>query len=199
MRRSTAHRFAESTLREYARRDALTPESLSPRVKLALRLYVHGVVPTQKAAAEAAGLHPMSFHTVLHTAAGQAYMKTAHELIEQHAHDTNALIQGLSVRAIQVLGTLMEDAGKEDVRLRAAVDLADRGTETAKIHKHQVESFTLAGADARALAESVVMAATVRNQNANLRVENFDRVNVDEVDTPDEVVPPHPQLLLLPD
>ena len=195
MRRGDARKYAESTLREYARREALTPDSLSPRVKLALRLYVHGVVPTQKAAAEAAGLHPMSFHTTLHSPAGQLYMKTAHELIEENAHDTSKLIQALSVRGIQVLGQLMEDAGKEDVRLRAAQDLADRGAETSKVHRHQVESFTLGGADARALAESVVMAAAVRNANAALVTENFDRVNLDEIEEVEAPV----QLTLLKD
>lgn len=183
MRKGTARRYTENTEREYARLNALTPDDFSPRMRLAFRLYAHGVVKTQKAAAEAAGLHPQSFHMAVNSPAGKQYMKTAHELIEQHANDVNALIQGLSVRAVQVLGTLMEDAGKEEVRFRAAQDLADRGSETAKIHKHQVESFTLANSDARALAEAVVMAAAVRNQNAQLKTENFDRVNVDDIDS----------------
>lgn len=169
----------------------MKPDEFSPRVKLALRLYVHGVCKTQKEAAHAAGLNYNYFHTILHTPAGQHYMKTAHQLIEEHANDTNALIAKLSHRAIEVIGTLMEDAGKEDVRLRAAVDLADRGPETAKIQKHQVESFTLASTDARALAEAMVAAAQVRNANTALITDNFDKVG-DSADTAEvvEVVPP---------
>jgi len=191
-------RYTESTAREYARRLAMTPEDFSPRVKLALRLYVHGVCKTQKEAAVAAGLSHMHFHSIVKSPAGQHYMKTAHELIEQHANDTNMLIQKLSHRAIQVLGTLMEDAGKEDVRLRAAQDLADRGPETSKIQRHQVESFTLAGSDARALAESIMMAATAREQNAALATENFDKVNMEEsTEVLIEEVPAPTQLTLL--
>lgn len=200
MRRGSAHRYTENTQREYARLNALTPEDFSPRVKLALRLYVHGVCKTQVDAAKQAGLHPQTFHAILKTPAGKHYMQTAHQLIEQHAHDTNTLIQKLSHRAIEVIGTMMEDAGKEDVRLRAAQDLADRGSETAKIQKHQVESFTLGNADARALAESITMAAQVRAANAALATENFDRVNVEEEAVEVEIVPPpSAQLTLLKD
>ena len=177
----------------------MKPEEFSPRVKLALRLYVHGVCKTQKEAAHAAGLNYNYFHTVLHTPAGKHYMKTAHQLIEEHANDTNALIAKLSHRAVEVIGTLMEDAGKEDVRLRAAIDLADRGPETAKIQKHQVESFTLANADARALAESILMASQVRANNTSLATENFDKVAASEEAEVVEVIEAPAQLTLLKD
>lgn len=171
-----------------------TPEDFSPRVKLALRLYVHGVVKTQKEAALAAQLNPVTLSIVVNSPAGKHYMKTALELIDLHANDTNILLEKLSERAIARIGELMEGAWKEDIQLKAAIDLADRGPNTAKIQKHQVESYTLANSDARALAEAMVMAATVRNQNVTLATENFDKVNVDESD---EVEPPTTQLTLL--
>jgi predicted nucleotide-binding protein len=164
----------------YAQLNAREVEDLSPRVRMALRLYVHGVVKTQIEAARIAGLSNAYFCQVVNSPAGQTYMKSAHNIIEENAHDVNALIKRLSHRAIEVIGGLMEDASKEDIRLRAAQDIADRGDETAKIQKHQVETFTLSGADARAIAESMVQAAAVRERFKELKVENFDHVNVDE-------------------
>lgn len=125
-------------------------------------------------------------------------METAHAMIQQTALTTNALIEKLSRRAIEVIATQMEDASSEGLRLKAAIDLADRGSETSKIHKHQVESFTLGSEDARAIAESLAAAASVRQVNASLRHENFDRVNVDEVEATTPVVVPSPKLHLEP-
>jgi hypothetical protein len=189
----SARRLAPSTLQLYERLNARKVEDLSPRVKMALRLYVHGVVPTQREASRLAGLNEAYFSQVINSSAGKQYMKSAHNIIEENAHDTNLLIQKLSHRAIAVIGTLMEDAGKEDVRLRAAQDLADRGPETAKIQKHQVESFTLSSSDARAIAESMVQAAAVKKTYSHLEKEDFDKVNVD---SPVEVIKAEEQLAL---
>lgn len=106
-------------------------------------------------------------------------MGTAHEHINNTALQTTELIDKLSRRAIEVIGTQMEDASSEALRLKAAIDLADRGSETSKIQKHQVESFTLSSQDARAIAESMVAAATVRQRHSDLRTDNFDKVNID--------------------
>ena len=125
-------------------------------------------------------------------------METAHAMIQQTALTTSALIEKLSRRAIEVIATQMEDASSEGLRLKAAIDLADRGSETSKVHKHQVESFTLASEDARVIAESMVAAASVRQANAALRHENFDKVNVDEVEITTPIVVPSPQLRLEP-
>lgn len=173
-------KLSEGTLENYYRVNSRRVEDLSPRVRMALRLYVHGVVKTQGEACRLAGLTQAYFSQVVNSPAGREYMKSAHNIIEENAHDVNLLIRKLSGRAIEVIGTMMEDASKEDVRLKAAQDLADRGPETAKIHKHQVESFTLSGEDARAIAESMVQAAAVRNSFVTLKTDNFDRVNVDE-------------------
>lgn len=125
-------------------------------------------------------------------------METAHAMIQETALSTSALIDKLSRRAIEVIATQMEDASSEGLRLKAAIDLADRGSETSKVHKHQVESFTLGSEDARAIAESLAAAAAVRQTNAALRHENFDRVNVDDVEENVPVVVPSPQLRLEP-
>ncbi len=108
-------------------------------------------------------------------------MKTAHDHINNTALQTNELIDKLGRRAIEVIGTTMEDGSSEALRLKAAIDLADRAPETSKIHKHQVEGFMLGSEDARAIAESMVAAAAVRQANSHLRTENFDRVNLDGI------------------
>jgi hypothetical protein len=190
---ASARRLAPSTLQVYDRLNAREVKDLSPRVRMALRLYVHGVVPTQREASRLAGLSEAYFSQVINSPAGRTYMQSAHNIIEENAHDVNLLIQKLSVRAIGVIGTLMEDASKEDVRLKAAQDLADRGPETAKIQKHQVESFTLSSSDARAIAESMVQAAAVKKKFSNLESEDFDMVNTD---SPAEVIRAEEQLAL---
>lgn len=157
---------------------------------MGLRLYVHTAVPTLTAAAKAVGLHPGYMKKVANTKAGKAFMKTAHDHISNTALQTNQLIELLGRRAIEVIGTTMEDGASEALRLKAAIDLADRAPETSKIHKHQVEGLMLTGEDARAIAESMVAAASVRQANAHLRTENFDKVNIDgEVGTEPIAIP----------
>lgn len=192
---SAARRLSPATEVIYERINRRQIPDLSPRIRMGLRLYVHGVVKTQKEAASLAGVSNVYFSQVVNSPAGMEYMKSAHNIIEENAHDVNLLIKRLSERAIGVIGTLMEDASKEDIRLRAAQDLADRGPETAKIQKHQVESFTLSGADARAIAESMVAAAAVRGTYEELKTEDFVRVNTDEPAA--ELPPPPVQLTLL--
>lgn len=173
-------------------------EQLRPRVRMALRLYVHAAVPSLKAAAKAVGLHPRYLSKVAGTPAGMKFMATAHEHINNTALQTNQLIDKLSRRAIEVIGTTMEDASSEALRLKAAIDLADRGPETSKIHKHQVESFSITAQDARAIAESMVAAAAVRARHGDLVENNFDRVNLDAADDLTPIVVPNPQLKLEP-
>jgi len=165
---------------------------------MGLRLFVHCAVPTLREAAEAVGLHPVYLQKMSRTQAGMEFMESAHAIIQQTALDTNVLIEKLSRRAIEVIATHMEDASSEGLRLKAAIDLADRGSETSKIQKHQVESFTLSSTDAREIASSLVAAATVRQAHADLKHENFDHVNVGFLDDSMPVVIPNPKLHLEP-
>lgn len=156
------------------------PEKLRPRVKMALRMYAYATVPDLKTAAEVVSLNVGYLQNVSRTVAGKAFLKTAQQIIADTSLSTTQLIDNLSRRAIQVIGTQMEDASSEALRLKAAIDLADRGSETSKIQKHQVESFTLNSQDARAIAESMVAAASLRQRHVALRTENLDNVTVSE-------------------
>lgn len=154
------------------------PSQLKPRVKMGLRLYVHCACPTIKSAARAVGINPTYLTLMSKTVGAQKFMDSAHAIMAETATSTSALIEKLSRRAIGVIATTMEDASSEALRLKAAIDLADRGSETSKIQKHQVESFTMDSKDARSIAEAMVSAALVRGAHSNLITENFDRVNV---------------------
>lgn len=157
---------------------------------MALRLYVHTAVPTLQEAAKAAGLHYGYLWKMSRTKAGKEFMKTALDHINDTALQTNVLIEKLGRRAIEIIGTQMETASSEALRLKAAIDLADRAPETSKIHKHQVEGLMLSGEDARQIAESMVAAASVRQANAHLRTQNFDKVNLDGIEGTEPIAIP---------
>ena len=71
----------------------------------------------------------------------------------------------------------MQSAESERVQLDAAKDLADRGTETSKIQKHQIESWTLGKADAAAMAAALVESARIRQENERLRTHDFIKID----------------------
>lgn len=159
-----------------ALKQRLEKAELSPRIRMALRMYANAAVPTLQAAAEAVGISYVHLTLMAKSPAGQEFMANAHEIISQKAIETNVLIQQLGRRALEVIAGQMEDASSEALRLKAAIDLADRSPETSKIQRHQVESFTLDGKDAKAIAEALVQGRSVRDQFAHLATENFDKV-----------------------
>ena len=142
--------------------------AISPRVKLAARLYATGAVPTKKEAAEAAGLNPGYFSVVTqpdHPKFNPAAGKLMDE-IDQALHDksiqTSALLELLGREALVKMRDLMKDDGNKAIQFKAAQDLLDRAPETSKIQKHAVAGFSLAGEDAKQIAAALVQAAHVR-------------------------------------
>jgi len=164
-------------------RSIVDPEDLSPRMRMGLRMYTIAGVRTKKEAAALAGCSAVQLTNISNSPAGRAFMKSVDSILEDQSLSTSALIEKLSRRAIGVIARTMEHSGSEVLQLKAAQDLADRGQHTSKIQKHQVDSFTIASSDARAIAESMVAAATVRQRFA-AQVENddFDRVGLDAED-----------------
>jgi hypothetical protein len=146
---------------------------ISPAVARAIDLWMTGAAKTRKEAAEAVGITPVTLNLNIRSPAGRAYVNTAHDIIREKSIDTSVLIEKLSRRAIEVIGGMMEDADKEDVRLRAAIDIADRGKETAKTTKIQADVFTVSGRDVAALAEAMVKAANIHEQFAEAATGNF--------------------------
>ena len=159
---------------------------LSPRLRNAVRLYASGIVPTKKAAALAVGLAPSTFYQVscqvVNDPGTKALFTQVDQLVQDETIDTRRLIEIMSRQAIGKIGNLMNGAAKEEVQFMAARDLADRGQETSKIQRMQVESFTLSGKDVAGLRESMVEAARVKAANASLTDEDFIRLDGGLVD-----------------
>lgn len=154
--------------------------TLSPAVARALDLWTTGAVKTKKEAAEAVGLHKQTLYLNSRSPAGRAYVETAHTIIQDRAIDTSVLIEKLARRGIEVIAGLMEDAEKEDIRFRAAQDLADRGRETAKTQKLSIESYTISNRDVSALAQAMVASANLREQFPEAAEGNFLTAGNDE-------------------
>lgn len=168
-------RLAASTSQFY---DSLRRRTkLRPRLKLAARMIAGGIARTQREAAEAVGLSESYLSlAVTRSPVAEELMHSIDRVVEQRIIETSALIRTLSAKAIEKLGDLMTESEREDIQLRAAIDLADRGPETSKIHKHQVESFTLSGRDVKALAEAIALGKASREEYSEVVKDGYDRI-----------------------
>jgi len=177
--RKAFHDLAPSTQEVYRRLNSRT--ELSPRARMALRMYVNAAVPTLRAAAEAVGISYTYLTLVAKSPAGQEFMETAHSIINDKAATTSALIERLGRRAIEVIGTTMEDSQSENLRLKAAIDLADRSPDTAKSQKVQLEAFTLEGKDAQLLALALAEGREVEARFAEFKFKNHEPRAEDDI------------------
>lgn len=107
-------------------------------------------------------------------------MENAHQIISKGLTDKHALVQALGMRALQVASVIMEDAPNDGIRLKAAQDLMDRDPDLSKVQKHQVESFTLSGKDAKDLAAALTSASAVREVYSDLVHQNFNRLTAED-------------------
>lgn len=161
----------------------VSQKQLSARARMGLRLLVHTAAPTVKAAAEAVGLTPQALTLVKNSPAGQEYMETAHKILEDKTLEGSVLLDRLGRRGVEVIAHTMEEAGSEALRLKAAQDLADRSATYSKVQKHQVESFTLSGKDAKEIAAALVDASSVHTRFAHLANQDFVKVSTDRTDS----------------
>lgn len=107
---------------------------LTPRIRLATRLYATGVAKTKAQAAEMAGLAPSTFYitSVTENQVTDLMNKIDRELEDEHL-DMGRLLKQVGRRAVRHIAWTMEsDEVKHEVRLKAAQDLADRSPETSK-------------------------------------------------------------------
>ena len=151
----------------------------SPRVKQAAVLYATGVASSKKQASQMAGLHP-NYLTMLTSAGNEEVNRivseTQRRVLDQTV-DTATILNELGRKALSTVVGIMEAGQSEALRLKAAIDLADRSPETSKVVRAQVTSLTLDGEDAQKLAEALLQSATVRQQHT--KVTNGDFVCVD--------------------
>lgn len=141
---------------------------ISPRVRLAARMYATGAVATKREASEAAGLHP-SYFTLVSSPGHQMYNPEVTELmdeIDRQIHDKtvdmSTILQAVGREALSRMRDLMKTSKNEAIIAKTAADLLDRSPETSKIQKHQVASFSLDGEDAKMLAAAMVRSAEAR-------------------------------------
>lgn len=168
-------------------------KTLSPRVKTALRLYVSGAVRTQGEAARLSGMdkHYLSQLKVQNPVA-QAYIAKLEAEIESGAVNMNAAIQQLARKGLMTIAKMMEsDLVKDELRLKAAMDLADRSPETSKTNKLSIEAdLSIRHEDANRLIAALVESSVAEATYAPL-VSEGDYVKVDDGSQPLVLPPAH--------
>jgi hypothetical protein len=169
--------LAPSTLHVY---EGIEQRALTPRIKMGLRLYALNAVRTLTEAAEVAECSLQYLSMMKNSPAGQAYMMELTGKVDDSGVATSEIISRLGRKAIGILGNMMEDSPSEAIRLRAAIDLADRAPETSKVQKVQLESFTLGNKSAQEIAAAIVQGSSVHTKYAHLAEGNFDRVGMEE-------------------
>ena len=157
-------------------------QKVSPRVRLAARLYATGACRTKQEASTAAGLHKYYLSYLNRNPRVNSIIDRVDEALEEGAVDMSKLMATLGRRAVRNIAQLMEESPTEMIRFKAAVDLADRNPETAKTQKHQFESgLSVTKESAEALARALVEAAQLRQQFPSAANGDFVTVNDAEI------------------
>lgn len=107
---------------------------------------------------------------------GKEYMAELAGQLDEKAIDTSSLLTALGREAIARLAGLMRHSQNENIILRSAQDLADRAPDTQKIQRHQIESFTISGADAKAMAAAMVESAKLKERYVEAAQGDFIKV-----------------------
>lgn len=153
---------------------------VTPKVRMAAMLYATGAVRTKREAAEIAGVTKEYFtHMSNHNNELRRIQNDTTRMIEDESVSTAVILQKLSRRAVGKLAELM-DTGSEAIAFRAAQDLADRGQETAKTQKFQVDSLTLNGEDAKELARALVESANLAGKFSEVATHGLVEVDTDK-------------------
>ena len=162
--------------------DKYREAELSPRVKMAIRLYESGACKTKAQAADAAGLSRQHMYLMTSACVSNPRARALTEEIDgaltDRTIDMSKVLSLLGRRAVQNINTIMENSESEGLRLRAAQDLADRSPETSKTIKAAVAHVNITGEDAKELAAALVSSAKVSEKYAHLAEGDFVKVDV---------------------
>lgn len=173
---SAATRKEYGDYREYVRE-----MDLSPRVKLAARLYGSGLAPTKKAASIAAGLHPQ-YLTMISSIGNEKVRNIigeAEEAIRFKTEDISTLLARCGREGLHKIHALMGQSPDERIQLKAAMDLADRSNETSKVQKLASVGMSLSGDDVERLTRALVESAKVREEFKEAAEGDYIRVEQD--------------------
>lgn len=158
---------------------AQTIQSLSPRVKMAAKLYVTGACKTKKEASIAAGLAPNYLTLLRDNPLVNEYINRIEDRIEDGSVDMSKVLVTLGRKAVVGMARMMEsETVKDDIRFKAMQDLADRSPETSKTIKQQMTSdLSMTVESAALLAAALVESA--RNKENYIQAAQGDYITVD--------------------
>jgi hypothetical protein len=151
-------------------------QGLSPRVKLATRLYHTGLAKTKAEAADLAGLARGTFYIASTT---NPQVTNLAEQVDKEFFDetidTSRLIKRLGKEALgHIAKTMRSPIVKAEVALKAAQDLADRSPETSKVINVNARVETpLSDEQVAALRSAVLEAASLREKFQAAAVGSF--------------------------
>lgn len=187
--------------------DLVRDRDPSPRLKTAIRLHATGAAKSKKQAAEMAGISYGQMAVMTAPSAGNEKVSNLYENVDQllndKAIDLSTLKRRLAEEGLRTAGRLMVHSGKDEVQLRAALELMDRHEDTARITKTQIEAPKITEGDAKLLAEALVQAAEARRRHMHVAVGDYVKVDVEKpfdpsVLQPASNEPPMPEMKALP-
>lgn len=167
-------------------------ENFTPKTRHALRLVAAGV-HTAREASRLIGRNP-GYITNLKKVNPhvRAYLKKLEDDIDAGTVNMSVAMQELGRKGIVMIARMMEAEGvvKDELRLKAAMDLADRSPETSKTSKISVEGdLTLRQGDAAALMSALVEAAEA-SRTYRAEVSQGDYVKIDDGSALTPMLPP---------
>lgn len=154
---------------------------ISPRVRIAARLYNTGIARTLGEAAKMAGLAPATLYA-MNVSDNEEYNRIASQAAKDSdiaTGDISAVLQRLGRNALITIEALRASSESEAIRLKAAIDLADRSPETSKIQKMQVQTITMEGKDVAELTRGMIEAAQVQAQFTEVTTGDFVKVTTE--------------------
>jgi hypothetical protein len=115
----------------------------------------------------------------------QAYIRKLEAQMDAGSVNMSVAIQELGRKGLVKIAQMMEsDEVKDELRLRAAMDLADRSPETSKTSKLSIEGdITLREGDAQRLIQALVEASEADSKFAH-EVSSGDYIKVDDGTVP---------------
>lgn len=166
---------------------------ISPRVRLAAKYYNSGIAKTLGEAAKLAGLHPGTLYA-MNVSGNEEYNRISGEAAKNAdiaTGEISIVLQRLGRNALQTIEELRAKSDSESIKLKAAIDLADRSPETSKIQKMQVATISLEGKDIAALTRSLVEAAEVQGRFSEMATGDYVKVTTESASPQLSLPTPH--------
>lgn len=162
-------------------KDRYAGRKVSPRMRIAAKLYQSGIAKTLGEAAKLAGLAPSSLYAMNVSENDEFNRISSKAALDRDiaTGDISVVLQRLGRSALSKLHTLMETSDSEGIQLKAAQDLADRSPETSKVQKLAISSISLDGQDVAKLTAAMVESAEVKQKYVEATEGDFVRVSID--------------------